>query len=80
MLIFFCWTCGSLLSYFFCESFKTLACGLKLDNLESYAGVGPAGILECSELKNEDMICFLINGMEEVYVRVFRYALGLSSL
>lgn len=62
------------------QSFKTLACGLKLDNLESYAGVCPAGIPECSELKNEDMICLLINGMGEVYVRVFKYALGLSRL
>lgn len=51
-----------------------------MDNLGSYAGVCRAGILKCSELKNEDMICFPINGMEEVYVRKFKYALGLSSL
>lgn len=60
------------------QSLKTITCGRKLDNMQSYGGVCPAVNLECSELKNEDMICFLINGMEEVYVRVFKYALGLS--
>lgn len=62
------------------RGFKTSARGLKGDNLESYAGVGPAGILARLEPKNEDTICCLINGMEEVYARVFKYALGLSSL
>lgn len=80
MLIFFCWKGLCCPSFSVVQSFKTSACGLKLDDLESYAGVCPAGILDCSELKNEDMICCLINGMEEVYVRVFKYALGLSSL
>lgn len=72
----------SLLSCFppMMRGFKTSACGLKGDNLESYVGVGPAGILKRLEPKNEDTICFLINGMEEVYAGVFKYALGLSSL